>query len=121
MSDTPISPLDINQYPLNDVRVQNLKPKMIIDRNKRKFKLLISIPGYKKDDVKVFAWSEKIVVKAVDQMQLNCMSISKVYEAEYTLPADISIEKLRKLYHNGVLSLRGDFKANTDDDENAIE
>lgn len=115
MSDAPILPLDFNQYPLNDEKVQNLKPKMIIDRSKHKFKLLINIPGYKKDDVKVFAGNDKIMVKAMDQMQLNCMNVCKVYEAEYSLPADISIKKLRKWYHNGVLCLRGNFKQNADD------
>lgn len=120
MPDAPILPLDSNQYPLNDEKIQNFKPQLIIDQNKQKFKLRINIPGYKKDDVKVFAGNEKIVVKAVDQMKLNCMNICKVYEAEYTLPADISIGKLRKWYQNGVLWLRGDFKEiNTDDDATA--
>lgn len=115
--DTPILPLDSNQYPLDDEKVQKLKPKIFIDAHKHKFKLLINIPGYKKDDVKVFAGNEKILVKAVDRMQLNCMNICKVYDAEYSLPAGMSIEKLRKWYQDGVLCLRGDFKQITDDTE----
>lgn len=115
MQDTHILPLDFNQYPLNDEKVQNLKPKMIIDESRHKFKLLINIPGYKNDDVKVFAGNDKIVVKAVDRMQLDCMNVCKVYEADYSLPADVSIETLRKWYHNGVLCLRGEIKQNADD------
>lgn len=115
MADAFILPLDFNQYPLNDKKVQNLKPRMVVDAHKHKFKLLANIPGYKKDDVKVFAGNEKIVVKAVDRMQLDSINICKVYEAEYSLPAGMSIEKLRKWYHDGVLCLRGDYKQNTDD------
>lgn len=114
MPDTAILPLDFNQYPLDGRKVQNLKPKMMIDGHKHKFKLLINIPGYKKGDVKVFAGNEKIMVKALDRMQLNCMNICKVYDAEYSLPAGMSIGKLRKWHHDGVLCLRGNFKQNTD-------
>lgn len=114
MQDTPSLPLDFNQCCLNDEKVQKLKPKMIIDKSGQKFKLLINIPGYKNDDVKVFAGNDKIMVKAVDRMQLECMNVCKVYEADYSLPAGISIEKIRKRYHNGVLCLRGDIEQNTD-------
>lgn len=117
MPDTPIFPLDFEQFPLDNSKVQSLKPKIIIDEQKHKFKLLINIPGYKNDDVKVFAGNEKILVKAMDRMQLNCMNICKMYEAEYSLPAGISIEKLRKRHHDGVITLRGDFKQITDDTE----
>lgn len=114
MQETPILPLDLDQYPLNDQKVENLKPKMMFDISSHKFKLLINLPGYKKDDVKVFAGDDKIMVKAVDQIKLNCINICKVLEADYSLPPGIAIEKLRKSYHNGVLYLRGDIKEITD-------
>lgn len=116
MQDTPVSPLDLNQYPLNDEKVQKLKPKIMFDKSSHKFKLLINIPGYKKDDIKVFAGNDKIMVKAADRMQLDCINICKVYEAEYSLPAGIATEKLWKRYHNGVLCVRGDIKQTTAND-----
>lgn len=115
MQDTSVLPLDFNRYPLNNEKVQNLKPKMIIDESRHKFKMIINIPGYKDGDVKVFAGNDKIMVKAVDRMQLESTNICKVYEADYSLPDGVAIEKLRKWYHNGVLYLRGDINQNTDD------
>lgn len=81
---------------------------MLFDKSGHKFKLLVNISGYKSDEIKVFAGKEKIMVKAVDRMQLDCINICKVYEADYYLPAGIAIEKLRKSYLDGVLCVRGD-------------
>lgn len=110
MQDTSVLPLKLDQYPLNSERVEKLKPKMVFDSSRHKFKLLINVPGYKKDDIKVFAGNEKILVKAVDRMQIGRMNICKVYEADYSLPTGAVIQKLRKWFHNGILCLRGEIK-----------
>lgn len=110
MEETSVLPLELNQYPLDERKVEKLKPRLILDINNQKFKLLINLPGYKKDDIKVFAGNDKIMVKAMDKMKLDCINVYKVYEADYSLPPGVEVEKLRKSYHNDVLCLRGDIE-----------
>lgn len=113
MQAATILPLDLYRFPLSDEKVQKLKPKLSFDKKNSKFKLLINILGYRKDDIKVFAGMDTIMVKAVDRAQMNSVNVCKVYEAEYMLPPGIAIERISKSFSDGVLCVRGDVLQDT--------
>lgn len=67
----------------------------------------MNIPGFKKEDIYVFAGDGKIAVKAVDKANFKNLNICKVYKAEHTLPPGAIIDKLRKTYKDDTLCVRG--------------
>lgn len=103
-----VLPMDMDRNPLVCDKVLKLRPKIQIDCEKRTFKLTVNIPGFKSDDINVFAGNGKVAVKAADKTNLKNLNICKVYKAVYTLPPGVVMEKLRKSYHDDVLCIRGE-------------
>lgn len=87
-----------------------MKPKIKVNCENNTFKLTLNIPGFKSEDVSVFAGNGKIAVKAVDKACLKNLNICKVYKAEYTLPPGVVMDKLRKSYQDDTLCIRGEIE-----------
>lgn len=109
-SSSRVLPLDLDKQPVNKEKIAKMRPKIKINRESNTFKLTLNIPGYKKDDINVFAGSEKIAVKAVDRTRHINLNICKVYKAEYTLPTGVVMDNLRKSYQDGILCIRGEIE-----------
>ena len=90
-----------------------MKPKMKINCDNDTFQLTMNIPGFKSEDINVFAGNGKIAVKAVDKARLKNLNICKVYKADYTLPPGAVMDKLRKSYQDDVLCIRGEIEKST--------
>lgn len=102
-----VLPMDLDKYPIDSEKISKIKPKMRIDYENNTFKLTVNVAGFKKDDVNVFAGNGKIAVKAIGKVAFNNLNICKVYKAEYTVPAGVAMDKLRRSYQDGVLCIRG--------------
>lgn len=89
-----------------------MKPKLKINSDGNTFILTVNIPGFKNEDVNVFAGSGKIAVQAVDRTRFKNINVCKVYKANYTLPKGALMNKLRKSYQDGVLSVSGEMDKN---------
>lgn len=110
MSSSLIFPLDLDRHPINSEKIAKMKPKLKIDADSSSFKLTVNLPGYKKEDVTVFAGHGKVAVQAVDRTRFKNLNVCKVYKANYTLPKGAVAENLRKSYHDGILCISGDIK-----------
>lgn len=107
---TLVLPIELDKHPINCDKVLKMKPKLKIDCEANTFILTLNIPGFKNEDISVFAGSGKIAVKAVDRARMKNLNICKVYKAEYTLPPGVLMEKLRKSYQNDILCIRGEIE-----------
>lgn len=107
---TLLLPIELDNHRINYDKVLKMKPKLKIDCVASTFTLTLNIPGFKNEDISVFAGKGKIAVKAVDQTRLNNLNICKVYKAEYTLPSGVLMDKLRKSYQNEILCIRGEIE-----------
>lgn len=103
-----VLPMDLDKHPIDSEKISKMKPKMKIDCDNNTFKLTMNIPGFKKEDINVFAGNGKIAVKAIDKVIFKNLNICKVYKSEYVLPTDVALDKLRRSYQDGVLCIRGE-------------
>lgn len=103
-----VLPMDLDKHPIDGEKISKMKPKMKIDCDNNTFKLTMNIPGFKKEDISVFAGNGKIAVKAIDKVIFKNLNICKVYKSEYVLPTDVALDKLRRSYQDGVLCIRGE-------------
>lgn len=107
---TMVLPIEMDKHPVNCEKVLKMKPKMKINCDNNTFQLTMNIPGFKSEDINVFAGNGKIAVKAVDKARLKNLSICKVYKVDYTLPPGVVMEKLRKSYQDSILCIRGEIE-----------
>lgn len=110
MASSLIFPLDLDRHPINSEKIAKMKPKLKIDADSNSFKLTVNLPGYKKEDVSVFAGTGKVAVQAVDRTRFKNLNVCKVYKANYTLPKGAVAEKLRKSYNDGILCISGEIQ-----------
>lgn len=102
--------MDKDTNPLVCDKVLKLKPKITIDAENHTFKLTVSIPGFKSDDVNVFAGNGVIAVRAADKTNVKDLDICKIYKADYTLPPGTVMERLRKSYKDDILCISGEIE-----------
>lgn len=105
-----VLPLELDRHPINSEKISRMKPKLQINGDKNTFKLTVNIPGFKNEDVNVFAGGGKIAVQAVDRTRFKNINVCKVYKANYTLPKGTLLDNLRKSYQDGILSVSGEFE-----------
>lgn len=110
MATSLIFPLDLDRHPINSEKIAKMKPKLKIDAGSKSFKLTVNLPGYKKEDVNVFAGNGKVAVQAVDRTRFKNLHVCKVYKANYTLPKGAVVEFLRKSYQDGILCISGEIR-----------
>ena len=72
-------------------------------------KLLIELPGVSKEDIKVKATENKIIINATNE--------NRKYKAEKELDIEIIPESVKSSYNNGILELVFDRKKNTSEKE----
>lgn len=108
-----ILPMELDKNPINHQKVLRMKPKMKINHENRTFQITMEIPGFKNEDITVFAGNGKISVKAVDKTRFKNVLVCKVHKADYSLPPGVLMDKLRKSYKNDVLCIRGEIEKNT--------
>lgn len=92
---------------------QKVKPATNILENEKEFKIQISIPGWKKEDVKVEI--DKTLLKISANIEENKEESSDNYirkefkaasfERAFTLPKEIDHENIKAEHHNGILEV----------------
>lgn len=101
--------MDKDTHPLVCEKVLKLKPKIQIDADNHTFKLTVNIPGFKSDDINVYAGNGNVIaVRAVDKTKVKNLDICKIYKADYALPPGTVMDRLRKSYKADVLCISGE-------------
>ncbi len=78
--------------PLSDITITDKEVKVVLE-----------MPGIKKDDIKINAYDEKVEVKTADNAQ-------RKYSKIIDLPKSADIETARSTYNNGILEVTFDKK-----------
>lgn len=102
-----VLPLELDRHPINSEKIAKMKPQFKINDDGNSFQLTMYIPGFKKDDVNVYAGNGKIAVQAIDRIRFKNLNVCKVYKANYTLPKGAILANLRKTYQDGILIING--------------
>lgn len=97
------------KFPIDKERVEKMRPKIEISHENNSFALFWHIPGFRKENICVYGSSNRIAIKANDKAEGEDMKVCKIYNATYTLPHRVAVEKLRKSYENGTLKVYGIF------------
>jgi HSP20 family protein len=79
------------------------EPLSDITTTDKEVKVVLEMPGIKKDDIKINAYDEKVEIKTVDNAQ-------RKYHKVIDLPKSTDIETARSTYNNGILEVTFDKK-----------
>jgi HSP20 family protein len=79
------------------------EPLSDITSTDKEVKVVLEIPGIRKEDIKINAYDEKVEVKTAD-------SSSRKYHKVLNLPKSADIETARSTYNNGILEVTFDKK-----------
>ena len=69
----------------------------------KEVKVVLEMPGIKKEDIKINAYDEKVEIKTADNAQ-------RKYHKIIDLPKQADIETARSTYNNGILEVTFDKK-----------
>jgi HSP20 family protein len=90
------------------------KPIADITSTDKEVKVVLEMPGIKKEDIKINAYESKVEVKTEDIS-------SRKYHKTVDLPKEADIETARSTYNNGILEVTFDKKKETKGKEIKIE
>jgi HSP20 family protein len=79
------------------------EPLSDVTSTDKEVKVVLEIPGIKKEDIKINAYDEKVEIKTVD---ISTRKYSKIID----LPKQADIETARSTYNNGILEVTFDKK-----------
>jgi HSP20 family protein len=81
------------------------EPLVDVNSTDKEVKVVLEIPGVKKEDIKINAYDEGAVEVTANNQQRN-------YHKTIELPKETNTETARSTYHNGILELTFDKKEN---------
>lgn len=82
------------------------EPLSDITTTDKEIKVVLEMPGIKKEDIKINAYDEKVEIKTADNAQ-------RKYHKILDLPKSADIETARSTYNNGILEVTFDKKKET--------
>jgi len=94
---------NIGQYIGKPQIIAEREPLSDITTTEKEVKVVLEMPGIKKEDIKINAYDEKVEVKTVD-------SSARKYHKVLNLPKSADIETARSTYNNGILEVTFDKK-----------
>jgi HSP20 family protein len=82
------------------------EPLSDITTTDKEVKVVLEIPGIKKEDIKINTYDEKVEIKTIDNAQ-------RKYHKIIDLPKQADLETARSTYNNGILEVTFDKKKQT--------
>ena len=79
------------------------EPLSDITTTDNEVKVILEMPGIKKEDIKINAYDEKVEIKTIDNAQ-------RKYHKIINLPKQADLETARSTYNNGILEITFDKK-----------
>jgi HSP20 family protein len=97
---------NIRQYLGKPQITTEREPLSDVNTTEKEVKVVLEMPGIKKEDIKINAYESKVEVKTADDAQ-------RKYSKTVELPKEADIETARSSYNNGILEVTFDKKKET--------
>ena len=94
---------NIGQYINNPTISSEREPLSDLNTTENEVKVVLEMPGIKKEDIKINAYDEKVEIKTAENAQ-------RKYHKILDLPKQADLETARSTYNNGILEVTFDKK-----------
>lgn len=97
---------DVFDNMLETSRVNAFTPQVNLTKNENGYKLLMSVPGLSKEDIKITTKEGIITVSYEKEEKKDNLYFVSSFKKSYTLPDDVKEKDIEGRVENGVLELK---------------
>jgi HSP20 family protein len=95
-----------------DTSVYNKLPEISVRRNENEYKLLMSVPGLTKNDIKIKVNDGYLTISYQKEDKDDNIHFIGSFKKTYSLPEDVKEEEIKGKVENGILELSLPLKLN---------